>query len=167
VSENGKPIGRRVFLGLIGVGAAGVLVGGKIEDWLTRLAAPVVSKDNTGLASFLPVGGFRFYTVTGDFPHKPAGEYRLDVKGLIDKPFTLTYDELRALPATRLTKDFQCVTGWRVPKVHWVGVQLSVLLDRARVQSNAKALRFTSFDGTYTESLTLDQARRPDVIVAY
>ena len=28
-------------------------------------------------------------------------------------------------------------------------------------------MRFTSFDGTYTESLTLDQARRPDVIVAY
>ncbi len=35
------------------------------------------------------------------------------------------------------------------------------------MQPNAKALRFTSFDGTYTESLTLDQARRADVIVAY
>jgi DMSO/TMAO reductase YedYZ molybdopterin-dependent catalytic subunit len=28
-------------------------------------------------------------------------------------------------------------------------------------------LRFTSFDGLYTESLTLEQARRDDVIVAY
>ena len=28
-------------------------------------------------------------------------------------------------------------------------------------------MRFTSFDGAYTESLTLDQARRDDVIVAY
>ena len=27
-------------------------------------------------------------------------------------------------------------------------------------------MRLTSFDGTYTESLTLDQARLPDVIVA-
>ena len=41
------------------------------------------------------------------------------------------------------------------------------MLDAAGVQAAGKALRFESFDGTYTESLTLDQARRPDVIVAY
>ena len=28
-------------------------------------------------------------------------------------------------------------------------------------------MRFTSFDGAYTESLTLKQARRADVLVAY
>ena len=28
-------------------------------------------------------------------------------------------------------------------------------------------MQFTSFDGVYTESLTLEQARRDDVIVAY
>jgi DMSO/TMAO reductase YedYZ molybdopterin-dependent catalytic subunit len=44
---------------------------------------------------------------------------------------------------------------------------LSTLLDLAKVKPEGKALHFTSFDGTYTESLTLDQARRPDVIVAY
>ena len=41
------------------------------------------------------------------------------------------------------------------------------LLDRAGVKPEATALRFVSFDGEYTESLTLDQARRPDVMVAY
>ena len=35
------------------------------------------------------------------------------------------------------------------------------------MQPNGTALRFISFDGVYTESLTLDQARRDDVIVAY
>jgi DMSO/TMAO reductase YedYZ molybdopterin-dependent catalytic subunit len=35
------------------------------------------------------------------------------------------------------------------------------------VHANARALTLTSFDGTYTESLTLDQARRDDVMVAY
>jgi DMSO/TMAO reductase YedYZ molybdopterin-dependent catalytic subunit len=71
------------------------------------------------------------------------------------------------MPPTMLTKDFQCVTGWRVPGVHWTGVKLGDLLDKAGVQTAGKALRFTSFDGTYTESLTLEQARRNDVIVAY
>jgi DMSO/TMAO reductase YedYZ molybdopterin-dependent catalytic subunit len=89
------------------------------------------------------------------------------VRGLVDTPLELNYDELRALPPTHLTKDFQCVTGWRVPEVKWSGVRLGDLLDRAGVKPEAQALRFTSFDGTYTESLTLAQARRPDVIVAY
>jgi DMSO/TMAO reductase YedYZ molybdopterin-dependent catalytic subunit len=63
-------------------------------------------------------------------------------------------------------RDFQCVTGWRVPSVHWSGVALPDLLDHVGVQAGAKAVRFTSFDGEYTESLTLDQARRRDIIVA-
>ena len=66
-----------------------------------------------------------------------------------------------------MKRDFQCVTGWRVPDQHWTGVQLSRLLDRAGVKPEATALRFVSFDGEYTESLTLAQARRPDVMVAY
>ncbi len=93
--------------------------------------------------------------------------YTLTVHGLVDTPYRLTYDELIALPPTHLDKDFQCVTGWRVTDVEWKGVLLSDLLDRAGVQDGATALRFTSFDGTYTESLTLEQARRSDVIVAY
>jgi DMSO/TMAO reductase YedYZ molybdopterin-dependent catalytic subunit len=71
------------------------------------------------------------------------------------------------MPPTNLTRDFQCVTGWRVHDVPWTGVRLGDVLDRAGVQRDARAVRFRSFDGTYTESLTLDQARRPDVIVAY
>ncbi len=163
----GTPVGRRVFLGIVGVGAVGVLWGAKAQDWLERVVAPIVSKDGTGLSAFLPIGRFRIYTVTGDLPSKSKAAWRLKVGGLVDKPFTLTYDELRAMPATRMTKDFQCVTGWRVHDVKWVGVRLSDLLDRAGVKPEAKALRFKSFDGTYTESLTLSQARRNDVIVAY
>ena len=52
--------------------------------------------------------------------------------------------------------------------MQWRGVRLADVLDRAGVAAHgAKAVRFTSFDGAYTESLTLDQARRRDVIVAY
>ncbi len=72
------------------------------------------------------------------------------------------------MPATKLTRDFQCVTGWRVPDVEWKGVRLADLLDRGRRAGRARPrLRFHSFDGAYTESLTLEQARRKDVIVAY
>ncbi|MFF1277562.1 molybdopterin-dependent oxidoreductase, partial [Streptomyces marokkonensis] len=38
--------------------------------------------------------------------------------------------------------------------------------DAAGVAPEGKAIRFTCFDGVYTESLTMEQARRPDVMVA-
>jgi DMSO/TMAO reductase YedYZ molybdopterin-dependent catalytic subunit len=70
------------------------------------------------------------------------------------------------MPQTALVSDFHCVTGWQVLEVHWAGVPLSALLDLAEPSAEATAVRFRSFDGTYTESMSLPQARRPDVIVA-
>src|SRR5262249_4404074 len=142
----GSPVGRRVFLGLLGVGAAGVLLGARVQDWLERALGPLISKDGTGLASLLPFGRFRIYTVTGDLPSRSRADWSLKVGGLVDRPYELSYDELLAMPTTRLTRDFQCVTGWRVHDVEWKGVQLSHLLDRAGVQSEARALRLHSFD---------------------
>jgi DMSO/TMAO reductase YedYZ molybdopterin-dependent catalytic subunit len=163
----GTPVGRRVFLGLVGFGAAGVLVGAHVQDWLERNVGPLIAKDGTGLSSLLPFGRFRIYTVTGDLPSRSRSEYRLRVKGLVQQEVVLTYPDLLAMQPTSLTRDFQCVTGWRVPDVAWKGVRLADVLDRAGVADQARAVHFTSFDGAYSESLTLDQARRRDVLVAY
>ena len=51
--------------------------------------------------------------------------------------------------------------------MHWEGVRLSDLLDSVGLRPEASALSFESYDGADTESLTLDQARLPDVLVAY
>jgi DMSO/TMAO reductase YedYZ molybdopterin-dependent catalytic subunit len=144
-----------------------VVFGAKVQNKLERWVAPLEAKDVTGLLSLLPLGRFRFYTVTGSFPRRDRREYKLQVTGLVERPLTLSYSQIVAMPKTRLVRDFQCVTGWRVPDVPWTGVRLSDVLDRAGVKPEATALRFVSFDGAYTESLTLAQARRPDVIVAY
>jgi DMSO/TMAO reductase YedYZ molybdopterin-dependent catalytic subunit len=163
----GTPVGRRVVLGMLGTGAAGVLFGSKAADLLERVVAPIASRDGTGFLSLFPVGRFRIYTVTGRLHSRSDADYRLHVGGFVESPVTLTLDDLRAMPPTRLTKDFQCVTGWRVHDVKWTGVRLADLLDRAGAKDGAQGVRFSSFDGAYTETLTLDQARRDDVIVAY
>jgi DMSO/TMAO reductase YedYZ molybdopterin-dependent catalytic subunit len=163
----GTPVGRRVFLGLVGLGAVGVLVGAQAQDWLERAVGPLIAKDGTGLASLLPIGRFRIYTVTGDLPSRSREKYSLRVKGLVEQEVTLSYDDIVAMKPTSLTRDFQCVTGWRVHDVAWKGVRLADVLDRAGVRPEARAVRFTSFDGAYSESLTLPQARRRDVLVAY
>ncbi|MEU2356901.1 molybdopterin-dependent oxidoreductase [Streptomyces misionensis] len=161
--RGGTPVGRRVFLGTLGLGALGVLTAPALQRGLESLAG----KDPTGLSGLLPNGGgFRYYSVAASVPTKNATDYRLTIGGMVDHPRTYTLADLRALPQTRLVKDVQCVTGWRVPGTPFEGVRLSDLLDAAGVHPTARALRFTCFDGTYTESLTLAQARRPDVLVA-
>jgi DMSO/TMAO reductase YedYZ molybdopterin-dependent catalytic subunit len=127
----------------------------------------VAVKDGSGLLGLLPTGRFRIYSVTGRLPDLPAPNWRLDVDGLVDAPYTIGYDDLLQMPPVRLTKDFQCVTGWRVPDVRWVGVRLADIIDRASPRGEVQAVEFESFDGAYTETLTLSQARRDDVIVAY
>ena len=158
-------MGRRVFLGVLALGAIGVVTGRAVQDGVASAIGKV--PDPGGILGLLPLGDtFRYYSVTGSVPTRTAADYTLTVDGLVDHPLTLTLADLAALPQTSLTRDFQCVTGWRVPEVPWKGVRISDLLDRVGVQHSAQALRFVSFDGTYTESLTLDQARRDDVIVA-
>ncbi|MEU2715231.1 molybdopterin-dependent oxidoreductase [Streptomyces sp. NPDC007205] len=165
--QHGKPVGRRVFLGTLGLGALGIVAAPALQRGLEGFLGAVAGQDPTGLTGLLPNGGgFRYYSVAASVPHKNAADYQLKIDGLVDRPRTYTLADLRALPQTRLVKDVQCVTGWRVPGTPFEGVRLSRLLDLAGVRGTAKAIRFTCFDGTYTESLTLDQARRPDILVA-
>ena len=164
----GAPIGRRVFLGMLAAGAAGVLWGAKASDGLSKVLRPITERDSTGLTSLLPSAGrFRFYSVVGSEPHRSALDYRLTVNGLVDRPASLSLADLQAMPSVRLVKDFQCVTGWRVPSVPWTGVLLRDLLDASGAHAGAGAVLFHSFDGAYTESLTMAQARRDDVMVAF
>ena len=160
-ADRPKHIGRRVFLGMVAAGGAGIVFGARVQS-------VVGDALGSGLGGLLPGGDrFRIYTITNSFPVIEPSKYRLKVTGLVDKPLDLTLDDLLSMPKTKLVKDFQCVTGWRVPQVHWEGVRLADVLDAAGVQSSAVALTFDSYDGADTESLTLSQARRSDVIVAY
>jgi DMSO/TMAO reductase YedYZ molybdopterin-dependent catalytic subunit len=161
--DAGKPIGRRLVLSLLALGAAGVVTGGSISDTLAEIA----QHDPTGLLNILPFGdNFRYYSVTGGVPVADPATFRLAVTGLVETEQHYSLTDLAALPQTDIVADFQCVTGWRVPDVPWSGIRLSTILAAAGVAPQAKALRFVSFDGAYTESLTLDQARNPDMIVA-
>lgn len=163
--DTGAPVGRRVVLGLLGLGAGAVAAGPWISNALGSLASALSPHDPTGLSALIPGAGWRYYTVTSGFPYRPPAVYRLAVTGNVNHELTLTTADLQSRPRTRLTRDFQCVTGWRVPNVHWEGVRLADLLDEAGVEPGQKAVTFVSYDGTYTESLTMDQARRSDVLV--
>jgi DMSO/TMAO reductase YedYZ molybdopterin-dependent catalytic subunit len=167
-STGGTRIGRRIVLGMLGLGAAGIAVGDRVQARIESATRGLTQNDPTGLSSLFPTAGrFRIYSVTAHMPERMREEYRLTVDGLVDRPLTLSMDDLLARPQRELTLDFQCVTGWRVADVWWKGVRVGDLLDEAGVADGATHLRIWSFDGAYTESLTLEQARRDDVLVAH
>jgi DMSO/TMAO reductase YedYZ molybdopterin-dependent catalytic subunit len=152
-----------VVLGLLGLAGVGVVLGSRVGSVLTTIA----ERDPTGLTGLIPGNGrFRFYSVVSSVDETPATEYQLTVEGLRSGSTQLTFADLAALPQTTITKDVQCVTGWRVPDVTWSGVLLSDLLDHVGASPAASAVLFGSFDGAYTESLTMEQAMRPDVLIA-
>jgi DMSO/TMAO reductase YedYZ molybdopterin-dependent catalytic subunit len=163
--DPGTPVGRRVVLGLLGLGAAGVAAGPWLSNTSGRIAAALSKHDPTGLSALIPGGGWRYYTVTNGFPYKPPATYRLGVTGNVGQELTLSVDDLRRRPRAAITADFQCVTGWRVSNVHWEGVRLSTLLDEASADADQTAVTFISYDGAYTESLTMAEARRSDVLI--
>ncbi len=164
-----RPIGRRALLGAGALTVAGVLFGAKVQERLQQLLLPITLHDPTGLSDFLPVAGrFRIYSVTGSLPRRATADYALRIDGLVRQPISLTYAQIHdQLPQAGVRRDFQCVTGWRVRDVAWAGVRLGDVLDLAHVEPTATHVVFTSFDGTYSETLTLDQARRDDVLVAH
>ena len=79
---------------------------------------------------------------------------------------SLTYDELLALPRRDQVSTFHCVTGWTVEDVRWAGVRLRDLLALVEPLPAAKAIRFVSLEEPYNDSLTLEQALLPDVMLA-
>jgi DMSO/TMAO reductase YedYZ molybdopterin-dependent catalytic subunit len=164
---DGAPVGRRVVLGLLGLGALGVVTGSRIQGGLSELLAPVQLRDPTGFTSLVPLGNtWRYYSVTGSVKPRDATTYALEVSGLVDQPATYGLADLEALHQAAFTDDFHCVTGWHVPDVPWTGIRVSDLLDRAAPTDDAVGVRFHSFDGTYSVNMTLEQARADDVIVA-
>lgn len=101
--------------------------------------------------------------------------YRLQVTGLVDKPLSLSLDELRAMPSRTQITRHDCVEGWSCI-AQWTGVQLSRVLDEAGVKPAARYVVFRCYDSMgntlsgpayYYESVDLIDARHPQTTLAY
>src|SRR3954463_7179157 len=66
----------------------------------------------------------RFPVLTyGRNPKFDLGTWSLSIHGEVDAPYSLTWDELMALPQTTLTTDIHCVTRWSKLDTTWTGVR--------------------------------------------
>jgi len=98
--------------------------------------------------------------------------YRLQVRGMVERPLEFSLDALRALPTRTQVTRHDCVEGWSVIG-QWTGVPLAHLLDLARPKPGARHVVFHCFDdisgdgSRYYESIDLLDAYHPQTIAAY
>jgi DMSO/TMAO reductase YedYZ molybdopterin-dependent catalytic subunit len=102
-------------------------------------------------------------------------DWRLQVTGLVEKPLSLSLDQIHAMPSRTQITRHDCVEGWSVI-AKWTGVPLSLILDQAVVKPQARYVMFhcldtidhgPSGDIKYYGSIDLIDARHPQTILAY
>jgi DMSO/TMAO reductase YedYZ molybdopterin-dependent catalytic subunit len=157
-----RRIGRRAFLALTAGGISSLFWAGPVS----RALAPLTSSGSQLVGDIFPVGGWRIYTISGSMPVFDPATWRLRIDGLVKKPRSLTYDELTALPKAEQVSTFHCVTGWTVHDVRWGGVRFQQLFDLVEPLPQATAVRFVSLERPYDDSLTLEQLRFKDAMLA-
>jgi DMSO/TMAO reductase YedYZ molybdopterin-dependent catalytic subunit len=98
-------------------------------------------------------------------PQKLPANWKLKVKGLVEHPFELTWEELLALPRTTITSDIHCVTTWSRYDNTWEGVHIREILQRAKPLPEAKFVMEHSWTD-YTTNLPLADLDDDDAIIA-
>ncbi len=85
------------------------------------------------------------------FPRVDAAKWKCEIKGMVDSPYSFTYDELLAMPQVERVVTLCCVSndvgGPYIGNAVWRGVLLQDILDRAGVQDSAEQVYSTSQDG--------------------
>jgi DMSO/TMAO reductase YedYZ molybdopterin-dependent catalytic subunit len=120
-------------------------------------------------------GSFRGYGEAYDqLVETGFADYRLTIDGLVERPLSLTLDQLKRLPARTQITRHDCVEGWSAIG-GWTGVRLAGLLQAARLRPEARFVVFHCYDnfaegaasGQYYESIDLFDAFHPQTIMAY
>jgi len=102
----------------------------------------------------------------GQVPHVDLATWRFDVGGLVEERFSLTYDELKALPAQDTLCDIHCVTRWSKLDNRFEGVSVQQLIRRARPMPHANYVLVHAEQG-FTTNLPLDDLDRPENLLAW
>jgi DMSO/TMAO reductase YedYZ molybdopterin-dependent catalytic subunit len=102
----------------------------------------------------------------GFAPRVSIADWKLDVYGLVEEEFSLSWNDFRGFTPLAEEADFHCVTQWSRLKVAWEGVSASTILDWARPTPEARYVMLHCADA-YTTNVDIEALRAPDVLFAY
>jgi DMSO/TMAO reductase YedYZ molybdopterin-dependent catalytic subunit len=101
----------------------------------------------------------------GSVPRVDLATWDLRVFGLVDSPFSLTWDQFKALPRKQVTCDIHCVTRWSKLDTAWEGVAIQTILELAGVRPEARHVIEHAEQG-YTTNVPLSVLDDDDVLLA-
>jgi hypothetical protein len=175
--RSGPALTRRQFLVRFGFGVAALVIGAGAIIGLKRTPAGTTGSNgggrvgNNGLPPEITPND-DFYGVSKNFvdPKVEEAGWSLQIGGMVDKPYSLTLADIRALPFVTEARTLCCISnevgGDLISNANWKGVHLKDLLERAGVKSGAVDLVIGARDG-YTDSIPIDKALNGDVIAVY
>ncbi|HEX3704686.1 MAG TPA: molybdopterin-dependent oxidoreductase [Vicinamibacterales bacterium] len=109
----------------------------------------------------------------GEQPAVGVETWKLEVGGLVEHPFTLSWAQFLALPQVDDVSDFHCVTTWSRYDNRWRGVRFSTIAELAVPRDDAHFVLCTGSDfmpGSYipyTTNLPLARAVDDDVLLVH
>ncbi len=170
-------VGRRRLLAGVGAGIGLLLAGGGLLHRLNpagsqsggSLIVPVTPEEPMP-PEITP--NDRFYIVSKNIvdPTVDLARWRLEIGGLVDRPTTLSYDDLRRLPAKEEVVTFECISnevgGDLISTARWRGVPLADLLAQAGLRRGVRKVIIRAWDD-YSTAIPLEKALHPDTILAY
>jgi DMSO/TMAO reductase YedYZ molybdopterin-dependent catalytic subunit len=103
--------------------------------------------------------------VTGPAQLVDLDSYRLEVTGLVDRPLSLSYADVRCLPKVAAHVRLEC-PGFFADDLNLAGVTFASVIALAGPQPGAKSVRVASVED-YSMGFTLDELQIADNFLAY
>jgi len=103
-------------------------------------------------------------------PQVDSKTWNLRIKGLVEKPFTINYDQIKSMPSVEEYVTLECISnkigGDLISTALWKGVRLSQLLEKAAIKPNVKYVVFRCADG-YDVGIPIEKSQMEGTILAY
>jgi DMSO/TMAO reductase YedYZ molybdopterin-dependent catalytic subunit len=101
-------------------------------------------------------------------PHVDMDSWRLQIKGLVDRPGDYTLDDIRSMPAMHQFVTLECISnpvgGDLISTQRWTGVSLKRLLPEFGIKPEATHFDITSVDG-FHETITIEDIKNDERIM--
>jgi DMSO/TMAO reductase YedYZ molybdopterin-dependent catalytic subunit len=101
----------------------------------------------------------------GSVPSVDLATWRFEVTGAVERPLSLSWDDLLALPRRETVCDIHCVTRWSRYDNVFEGVPVQTVLERAGVRPEA-AYVLVHAEEDFTTNLPLADLDRPANLLA-
>lgn len=102
----------------------------------------------------------------GRIPVIAREAWSLTVRGLVERPLKLAWEDFQALPRVKVFSDFHCVTRWSRLGNLWEGVAAKEIIARAGVKREARFVVATGYDDGWTTNMPFEEFAVDDALLA-